>query len=585
MRPLVLVVVFLSLLLALEASAVLTPQVIDTKFSTDDVVIASLVVQPPADRHDNAGPMLQAAIDQVATEGGGVIFLPAGIYHIATPLLVKERVILRGDWAPPGKAKPGETTVLAITANRGEVDGPAALATEFGSGVREVTVWYPEQEPAAIVPYPFTFATIPSASVDNTSIYNVTLVNAYQGIKSGPHSNELHTLRNIYGTPLKCGIWVDTCTDIGRQIHVDFAPHYWVESGLPGAPESPSAVAALEDWLLHEAIGVDMGRSDWEYIYDVRVTGYQQGFKFHSGQAGTTNAVMFGCETKGCDIGIQLDALNGIGLSVTASKLEGLTAAVRGMTSFDTTAQFHTTELTSPTGACVLLEGRGLLSFQHCTFDAWDELALDALAGQVNALDCDFNQRGLAIRLGADVLRARILSNRFAGEPVVVNFSEGDIEIAHTPIEFEVPSPKLQPVIPDPRPATNKLFVVTDYGALSGGADCTAAFQRALDEAGAAGGGTVYVPPGYWYFDGVISVPTGVELRGMFDVPHHTSSAGSVLMVKAGKGDEAGTPFVRLGSKSGLRGLTFWYPEQDLTNLSPYPWTIQSTGQVAGCWM
>ena len=83
-------------------------------------------------------------------------------------------------------------------------------------------------------------------------------------------------------------------------------------------------------------------------------------------------------------------------------------------------------------------------------------------------------------------------------------------------------------------------------------------FQKALDAAGASGGGTVYMPAGSYRFAGRLRVPAGVELRGCFDVPHHTISWGSVLLPMAGRGNESGTPFIELAAGSGARELAVW---------------------------
>lgn len=132
-----------------------------------------------------------------------------------------------------------------------------------------------------------------------------------------------------------------------------------------------------------------------------------------------------------------------------------------------------------------------------------------------------------------------------------------------------------------PQPKLKALYDVTDFGASSHLEDNTAAFQKALDAAKA--GGTVYVPAGRYRFRGNIHVPTGVELRGCSDVPHHTCSGGSVLMPYQGRNEEEGAPFVTLAEKSGLRGLSFWYPEQTSIDPVPYPWTVRSLG--VGCWI
>ena len=67
---------------------------------------------------------------------------------------------------------------------------------------------------------------------------------------------------------------------------------------------------------------------------------------------------------------------------------------------------------------------------------------------------------------------------------------------------------------------------------------------------------------------GTLRVPSGVELRGCFDVPHHTVSAGSVLLTTHGAGNEKATPFLSLEPRSGLRGITVWHPEQKIGRAS-----------------
>ena len=61
---------------------------------------------------------------------------------------------------------------------------------------------------------------------------------------------------------------------------------------------------------------------------------------------------------------------------------------------------------------------------------------------------------------------------------------------------------------------------VVAAGAVGDGqADCTAVFQRLLDEAGKAGGGVVDVPAGRFRINGNLSVPANVTLQGIFRVP------------------------------------------------------------------
>lgn len=125
-------------------------------------------------------------------------------------------------------------------------------------------------------------------------------------------------------------------------------------------------------------------------------------------------------------------------------------------------------------------------------------------------------------------------------------------------------------------------YSVLDFDARGDGvSDNTAAFQRALDTAGADGSGVVKVPEGRYRFEGTLVMPNNVTLEGEWRAPvrGEPNVAGSVLLVTAGKGDAEGTPFLRMGSSTVLKGITIFYPEQTKTNPPlAYPWCIQSNG-------
>jgi hypothetical protein len=154
-------------------------------------------------------------------------------------------------------------------------------------------------------------------------------------------------------------------------------------------------------------------------------------------------------------------------------------------------------------------------------------------------------------------------------------FSEEALDLSVAPVEGHKAYP--YPL----HPATNKLYLVDYYGAVADGKlDNTEAFQRALHDAGETGG-IVYVPSGWYRFDGNITVPSGVELRGSFAVPCHTLGGGSVLQPYGNKGDEEGTPFIILEEKAGISGLVLHYPEQDPVHPVMFPWTIQARGNFS----
>ena len=559
------------------------PRVVYTRYVTNDVVVALTELNAPSSDQVDASTMIQNAIDVVADAGGGVVFLHEGIYRLEVPIVIREAVTLRGDWTPPPGVK---GTLLAVYSGRGEAEGTPAITMQRGAGLREVSVWYPEQNAENIVPYPWSIRTCTQLVGNNHTIMNTTLVNPYQGFMTGPEFNELHTLRNVYATPLKTGIRIDMTTDIGRLIHVRFNPEVWADSGLPGAPASDTARNTL-GLVLDDAVGIDMGRSDWEYIYDVSVQGYGVGMRIRQGKDGGANAVMFASQFTKCVIGLELVSMNNMGLAATASTFEGSRYGLSSTQRFSNVAQFNASTFSGGEKS-VYIAGSPMMSFQNCTF----ENTIRSDGGGITILNSDFNFSGGSetdaghIFLDELVAYNRILGNRYEGEPHITNHMlGGDSMITH--LDQDMVRPAMQAPdysMPYPRPSSYYLVSVSDFGAAPESEDNTDAFQKALD-AMSPTGGTVYVPAGNYNFHGELRIPTGVELRGCFDVPHHTVSGGSILMPLSGKGNKEGTPFIQLEAGSGLRGITIWYPEQGNTQESivPYPWSVRSLGPE--CWL
>jgi hypothetical protein len=131
---------------------------------------------------------------------------------------------------------------------------------------------------------------------------------------------------------------------------------------------------------------------------------------------------------------------------------------------------------------------------------------------------------------------------------------------------------------------------VLEAGARPGGEeDCTAVFQRLLDEAGKAGGGIVEVPAGRFRINEHLAVPANVTLEGIYRVPPNpgplnaTAPNGSVLLAYAGRGAAESPPFIRLnGDNAALAGLVVVYPEWKQTDVPPvpYPPCVYSEGTV-----
>lgn len=121
--------------------------------------------------------------------------------------------------------------------------------------------------------------------------------------------------------------------------------------------------------------------------------------------------------------------------------------------------------------------------------------------------------------------------------------------------------------------------------------DDTSAIQSALNAAGSAGGGTVYMPVGLYKISTHLSVPSGVELRGPFGAPHPSENLDTCMLL-AYEGKDTGTPdsdtaFITLAANSGVRGFTINYPDQGYGSASApvhtFPYTIRGNG--SGIWV
>lgn len=131
---------------------------------------------------------------------------------------------------------------------------------------------------------------------------------------------------------------------------------------------------------------------------------------------------------------------------------------------------------------------------------------------------------------------------------------------------------------------------VVDAGAVGDGKmDCTAIFQKVLDDARAAGNAIVHVPAGKYRINGNLVIPSGVTLKGTFTTPACPWSTemedlyGSVLLAYAGRGSNEGKPFIKLGgSSAAIQGFAIVYPEWKQTDVPPvpYPPCIMADGAV-----
>ena len=485
------------------------------------------------------------------------------------------------------------------------------ICMDQGTGVTNLSIWYPEQDINATtvvtvrdahgrkmhgqteviqgIPFPWTFV---QRQGNSATIDNVTLVNAWNGFIAFPA--ELHYLVNTNMTALSHGIVVHTCTDIGRIENVNINPGFWARSGLPGAP----SYAQIRSFTRAHGVGFRMHRSDWEYIYGLNITGYNIGIWIGREIVGNEepNGQIFNSHILDSVVALHIDGVNSYGFLISNSTFEGSTAAVYLDTNFRTSLQFNGVTLRGP----VINNGLGqwgVLSFESCVFD-------------YNGYNLQLNNRGVAlitqsqflqsnrhIRMGANFDDVRVVNSG-------ANFNMGyiydvDIDITGSGYSAIVSSEYLFTPIPQnirtdiavhPRPASTNVLRVdlpraTGFNSALPTVDVSDRLQEALNFLAAQGGGTLLLPGGRYLIDNPIIVPTGVELRGTWDVQHHTQGGGTAIFTNYGSGlPYSATALVSLSTGSGLRGITFTQRNLTaVTHLNPantptFPFLVRGMG-------
>ena len=567
-----------------------TWQLINPLYPTKDAFVAAYSVADygaAGDGVTDVTAIFQDRLDTLGILGGGTLFVPQGKYRINGTLVIPKGVTLRGEWQQPVKGQALTGTILMAYSGRGDEDATPFITMEPSSAAMDLTIWYPEQLPASITPYPpaIVFGKPNYFGNDFCNAKNITFVNAYSGvIFSRLNGGSCPIINGLYGTPLSRGIEIDNIADVGHIESIDFSPAYWSGSGLPGAP---AAGSSFESWIYQNGTGIVMRRNDWSYTCFVNIEGYNKGF--HAAPSITSagsipNGHNYGMTFTNCKTGIYLEVVSSDGIMFARCNTVSCETGVAVASGTSGTAQFHTCTIGGTLNAVSVSPASTVRTMmEQCTITKGN---MDIGGGTFMASDCDFNNNKPQIALGNNS-RGIITGNRFSKGVDIQNNSLYTSTIDHTPLTL-----KPLPAFPDvsaetKKPARAVLYVATNapFNAVHDGVtDNTTAIQSALDKASQDGGGVVFLPPGKYKVTGHLTVPSGVELKGASDLSSVPMGPGSIIEVYADRNNANGTPFLKLSANGGLRGMTFDYPEQvysNLPNVPAYPYLIQVTGSDA----
>ena len=534
----------------------------------------------------------QNALLEVYNQGGGTVYVPAGQYLIKGSLTVNRSCYLAGAWTSPETDADGmhKGTVLIATGNAGSDKRDKALITVGASaGVMGLTIFYPEQNLQSPVTYPPAIRIkdnlLGDGSQHAASIQNVTVIGGSCGV-SADEGLQLPYLNDVYLSVLDCGFRINKCYDCARITKIHISPEYWARfSGIDRE--------AIAEVTRARTTGLILSRTDMQMMYDVLVDSCKTGITLSRNRddAGETAgySALGNVRIINGVVGV-LDEFNSVSISGGEISCFGQGAScvtVTAETKNESSLRFYGVTFKNPDGNCINVEkgAFGIVSAQNSTFASWKEGGYAVLAegGVLSVTGSSFEGSGKAFYVTADARSAAIGNNRFGSlitDEVTSTLAEASsyIETDSTdpddPVSFDIS------LIAPPRVAgSDKVYNVIEYGARADGkTDDTEAFEKALAEAGKTGG-IVYAPAGHYCFEESLTVPSGVEIRGISEGMHVSSGEGTVFLVKANQGKPDAEAFVTLDTNAGIRGVMFWYPEQAWNDIRSYPFAICADGE------
>ena len=352
----------------------------------------------------------QQALNEIATQGGGIVWAPTGNYLISTHLTIGAHTTLQGIFhAPAAYAQNKGTTLLAV---EGEGDpGGDAFITLAGpnSTLEGVVIYYPNQaltNPPTQYPW-----TVRAGGGDDVAILDTLIVNGWQAVDFGTNPSNRHMIRGLYGQPAKTGIWVDQCHDIGRIRNVHFWPFFTHDK-------------SYNEFQHGNAVAFLFQRTDWEVVEDVFSWGYQTGAQFSASKSGAMNGQITDANFDNVDVGLDLYATKPWAIHVSNLNIANAGAgsnrigiwAHSGQTGVNLSVR--NASFWGSLEQAVRWESSGALSSSDARMDGWNgqNPAIDIVGGRAMVHDNFFQDAiGIAIHVGPNTGRVMITGNELAG--------------------------------------------------------------------------------------------------------------------------------------------------------------------------
>ena len=341
---------------------------------------------------------IQRAIDE-AHKQGGIVFVPPGRWLCRGHLELKMGVHLKGINETPQSWEPASGSILEPTEGRGDENAPSFIEMRSSTSVTGLTIYYPEQLVDDIQPYPWTIQiranpAHPKETSFDSTVSDVTLINSYNGIRTGPTENGRHRIMGVHGCVLRQGIFVDWTGDIGRIENVQFSPHFWANAAFGGSWDK------VFNYMQQHLEAFVFGRSDWEYVTNTFVFPAKTGYRFVETANGSTNGQFSGIGADATQVAVLVESIQPQGLLITNGEFDthhiGESTQIVIAPHSSGSVRFVNCAFWGPAEHNAVLQGDGFVSFSDSYFSTDLDAAGAAVlveSGKVQVQNSTFDAR------------------------------------------------------------------------------------------------------------------------------------------------------------------------------------------------
>ncbi|MGO8930851.1 MAG: glycosyl hydrolase family 28-related protein [Limisphaerales bacterium] len=363
--------------------------------------------------------VFQKLLDEAAAAGGGVVEVPAGRYRLDAGLSIPANVTLSGTYRVAPTLQQGPTgkltgSVLLAYAGRGVTNGPPFIRLAGNNAViTGFIITYPEWKQADLPPVPYPPCVL-CEHAENVKVSDCLLLNPYEGIKMVGAAR--HWIRDVTGYPIKRGIYVDECYDIGHIENVHFWPF-----GVAYSPDNPFC-----KWVNTEGVAFELARTDWHYVFNTFCFGYGVGYKFSNSAHGSANGNFLGLGADSCQRAVVVEQAQPPGLLISNGEFVGRWSSTDAVCldigpKVEGKVSLVNCSFWGPIDRCVWMQSLpGQFTASACHFVSWDNRgagspAIQLDAGKAIIQGCTFAQEGLDVQVGSNVVSAILTANQAAG--------------------------------------------------------------------------------------------------------------------------------------------------------------------------